>query len=821
MNFESWFAAQHPAIPVASAASVLELAGEGATVPFIARYRKEKTGNLDEVQIRAVIDSKETFDAVIKRQLHILGEIDKQEKLTPELRDKVLGTFSLDALEDIYVPFKLKRKTKGVIAREAGLEPLADWLLETGRTGKSGETAEAKAAAFLNPEKKIADAAAALQGAVDIIVERLAETAALREFVRTTLFDKGFVRSAKGDKAKTPSQYENYFAFAEKATSLAESKNSHRYLALRRGWNENELVVTLGGAPTDETFDEALLKPFVREAAAEQPSPAQAHLVKAARLALKAHVFPSIENEVHKQLKDRADVAAIFVFSENLRNLLLASPFGPKSVLGIDPGIRTGCKVAVVDASGKFVSSDLMHLQGEGEKAKAAELLVRLVKGHDMRAVAVGNGTFGRETETFARDALKAAGLTVPVVMVSESGASVYSASEIAREEFPDLDLTVRGAISIARRLQDPLAELVKVDPKSIGVGQYQHDVAATSLKKSLDEVVDSCVNKVGVNLNTASAPLLSRVSGIGPVLARSIVEHRSLSGLFKSREDLLTVSRFTKKSFEQAAGFLRIPGGSNPLDNTGVHPERYPFLEKLAARLGKSVAELLGEGATLVRKDAELKSEIGEFTFADIVSELEKPGRDPREAFVTFAFRDDIREVKDLKPGLKCPGIVTNVTNFGAFVDIGVHQDGLVHISQLADRFVQDPHEVVKPGDHVEVRVMGVNLEKNQISLTMRNENAPAPQASGPRPQRHDGPRPGGPGARDHRGSQGAGPRGHGGGRDHRDGPRGGHGGGASRPQFSSAARPASGPAKIDPNSPFAKLAALRDQLGKAPSKK
>ena len=437
-------------------------------------------------------------------------------------------------------------------------------------------------------------------------------------------------------------------------------------------------------------------------------------------------MLSSIENEVHKALKEVADEVAIEVFAENVRKLLMAAPFGAKAVLGVDPGIRTGCKIALVDDSGKYLASTVMHTQTESERKKASTMLSEVISNGNIRAIAVGNGTAGRETEIFIRGVLKELGCSVPVVMVNEAGASVYSASEIAREEFPDLDLTVRGAISIARRLQDPLAELVKVDPKSIGVGQYQHDVSQPALKRSLDFVVDSCVNSVGVNVNTASEHLLAHVSGIGPGLAKSLVEFRSNKGLFKSREDLKSVSRFSGKAFEQAAGFLRIPGSENPLDNTGVHPERYSFLESVAAQLGRSVKDFLGSGAQLLKKEKKLIEEVGQFTFEDIVNELEKPGRDPREEFVPFAFREDIHELKDLQLGMTCPGIVTNVTNFGAFVDIGVHQDGLVHISQLSDRFVKDPQEVVNPGDRVHVRVLEVNLEKNQIALTMKSEARP-----------------------------------------------------------------------------------------------
>jgi len=739
VTFESWLAAAHPQIPVPGMAAVLRLAGEGATVPFIARYRKEQTGALDEVAIRAVIDGKETWDSICKRQTFILGEIERQGKLTDELRGRIQSAYDLTALEDLYLPYKQKRKTKAVIAREAGLEPLADWLWDCAHgtlAPSPGETPDSRASAFISEEKKVPDTDAALAGAVEIIIERLSENADLRTATRTRYLDEGYSKTAKGEKAKSPSKFENYFTYEEPIKELLKPENSHRYLAMRRGWMEEELTLHLGGpTPPEEPqpegkrpvvpvdpLAEQLLGMF-EAAACSKPDFAGAPLLKkAARFALRAHVVPAIENEVHKALREIADEAAIRVFAENVRKLLLSAPFGPKAVLGVDPGLRTGCKIAVVDDSGKYVGSTVMHLEAAGGRVGGSAILAELVKKGGIRAVAVGNGTAGREAEAVVREALSSAGLNVPVVMVSEAGASVYSASDVAREEFPDLDLTVRGAISIARRLQDPLAELVKVDPKSIGVGQYQHDVSPTALQKSLDAVVDSCVNQVGVNLNTASHLLLAHVSGIGPGLAKAIVDHRGKKGLFKSRQQLLEVSRFSAKVFEQAAGFLRIPEAEHPLDNTGVHPERYAALERLAERLGVPVAGLLGAGVQSVKASKELQQELGAFTFTDVVKELEKPGRDPRETFIPFAYRQDIHTLQDLQPGMVCPGIVTNVTNFGAFVDIGVHQDGLVHISQLADRFVKDPREVVSAGDRVSVRVLEVKLDKQQIALSMRS---------------------------------------------------------------------------------------------------
>ncbi|MDQ3010615.1 MAG: RNA-binding transcriptional accessory protein [Acidobacteriota bacterium] len=753
MTFETWFQSIHDAIPIPSAHAVLKLTEEGGTIPFIARYRKEQTGNLDEVAIARVIDGKERWDEIIKRQTFIVEEIERQGKLTDELRGKILTTFNLDSLEDIYLPYKQKRKTKATVAKEAGLEPLANWIWDVAHgmaTPEAGQTLEAFALAFYNAEMKINDAAAAISGAQDILTERLAETVELREHTRKVTFERGAAKTSKTDKAKPHSKFERYFDYFEPIQSLLKPEASHRYLAMRRGWMEEELSLTLGAGPEDPDFDLVLQGKFDGEASPATVANAECEqaikdvLLKSARMALKAYVLPSIETEVHRSLKDIADEAAIKVFAENVRKLLLAAPFGAKAVLGVDPGIRTGCKLAVVDDSGKYVASDVIHLQSPSEQERAKRLLAEVVGNANIRAIAVGNGTAGRETETFVREALKEAGLNVPVVMVNESGASIYSASEIAREEFPDLDLTIRGAISIARRLQDPLAELVKTDPKSIGVGQYQHDVNQPALKKSLDLVVDVCVNSVGVNLNTASSHLLARVSGIGPSMAKKIVEHRGTKGLFESRQQLLDIPRFSAKVFEQAAGFLRIPNSQHPLDNTGVHPERYPALEQLAAKLGKGVGELTGSGVALVKQAEDLKAEVGDFTFTDIIAELAKPGRDPREEFSAFAFREDIHHIGDLTAGMICPGIVTNVTNFGAFVDIGVHQDGLAHISQLSNKFVKDPREVVNPGDRVTVRVMEVNLEKQQIALTMRTDaetsrQMPRDQQANPQERRND----------------------------------------------------------------------------------
>jgi uncharacterized protein len=765
MTFEAWFQGSYPQISERSIEAVVRLMADGATVPFIARYRKEQTGNLDEVAIQNIFEAKERFEQLVQRQQFIVAEIEKQGKLTDELKSRILSTFQSQQLEDLYLPYKQKRKSKASLAREAGLEPLADWIWNTGHgteTPQPGQTLEIWAFTFRNEAKNILDAQTAIDGATDILIERLSEDQGLRQRVRETLFEKGHLISTKADKAKPNSKYEMYFAYNEGVSSLIKPENSHRYLAIRRGWIEEELKLSLGPKPEPKAEGESvpglpegyeldLLREFERTACTVFDSPGANQLLKASKLAFRAHVLPSIENEVHKALKEVADNMAIHVFAENVKKLLLAPPFGPKGVLGVDPGVRTGCKLAWVDDSGKYVKSGVILLQTDAEKENAKAMLLAGLQEAPVRAIAVGNGTAGRETEIFVRKTLKDAGLQIPVILVNEAGASVYSASEAAREEFPDLDVTVRGAISIARRLQDPLAELVKIEPKSIGVGQYQHDVNQPALKRSLDFVVDSCVNQVGVNLNTASYHLLSHVSGIGPALAKSVVEYRGQKGLFQSRQELLEIPRFNQKTFELAAGFLRIPESSNPLDNTGVHPEQYPVLEGFARSHGMSVSDLMGQGASSLRKAAgELEKSVGEFTLKDLISELEKPGRDPRDEFVPFQFREDLFELKDLKADMVCPGIVTNVTNFGVFVDVGVHQDGLVHISQLADRFVKDPRTLVSPGVHVQVRVLEVNLEKKQISFSMKGlagnpgyqEKQAAPPREHRRPERNAEPR-------------------------------------------------------------------------------
>jgi len=739
-EFFSWVSKRHPSLAVPSINTVLKLAEEGATVPFMARYRKEQTGNLDEVQIQQVLDARDLWLEITKRQEHISKEIEKQEKLTNELRKKIFACFELDQLEDIYLPYKLKRKTKATIAKEAGLEPLA---LSIWEAWSAGTTLSAPMLELAKPlvdkDKKLNSEADVVSGVQDILVEKVSENMELRQFSRDYIWKHAYLISTKGAKAKEPSKFDRYFDYSETLVSLQKPESSHRYLAMRRGWMEEELTLTIGGSPIAEVaFEVKILEHFSQVLAPRGIKAEPEFFDKVLRLSFKGYIFTSLGNEVHKNLKDASDTEAIKVFASNIRQVLMSPPLGSKTVMALDPGIRTGVKAALVDNTGKYLHEGVLFLQNDAQKSQAVLSLLTWVKKFNVEVIAVGNGTAGRETEVWVRKLLKESDFKkIPVIMVNESGASIYSASEVARKEFPELDITVRGAISIGRRLQDPLAELVKLDPKSIGVGQYQHDVSQPALKKSLEAVVDSCVNQVGVNLNTASEYLLARVSGIGPALAKGIIKHRDDKGLFKSRKDLLSVSRLSEKIFEQAAGFIRVPESSNPLDNTGVHPEQYPLLEGYAKSLGLGLSDFVGaEGvAKLKAKSQELQKELGQYSFKDVLSELEKPGRDPRESFDSVEFREDIMEMSDLTVDMICPGVVTNVTNFGAFVDIGVHQDGLVHISQLADHFVKDPNDVVQPGQRVSVKVLAVDVGKRQISLTMKmNESSKSLGMGAPR---------------------------------------------------------------------------------------
>ena len=693
----------------------VELLQEGATVPFIARYRKERTGELDEVEIRTIEEQFAYFSELEERRITVLKSIEEQGKLTPELRNKIESARLKTVLEDLYLPYKPKRRTKATIARERGLEPLADIIAAQQVTQG---TLEEVALPYVDPARDVADAGAALEGAGHILAERLSDNADVRGMVRRLTGEQGIMTSrVSADHKDTVTKFEMYYDYQEPLAAVP----SHRMLAMRRGEKEEVLYLSIV-APVEQILVGIKARLIVGE------SLFTPLLERVAEDAYKRLIAPSIEVELRLESKERADEAAIKVFARNLRELLLAPPAGGKRVLGIDPGFRTGSKLAAVDENGRFREHVTIYPHiGEGRLPQARQELLRLVENGHIEMVAVGNGTAGREMELFVKETLAGAGKSLPVISVSEAGASVYSASDIAREEFPELDLTVRGAISIARRLQDPLGELVKVDPKSIGVGQYQHDVNQAMLKKSLDGVVESCVNFVGVDLNTASWALLSYVSGVGPSLAKAITRYRDEHGSFVDRAALLKVPRFGAKAFEQAAGFLRIRGGKQPLDNSAVHPERYGLVETIAADLGVTLPQLLADVPLIDRIPVKryVTDSVGLPTLHDIVVELKKPGRDPRSQFQAATFRDDIREIGDLKEGLVLQGVVTNVTAFGAFVDVGVHQDGLVHISHLANRYVKDPHDAVKAGQVVQVKVLSADPQRKRIALSIREAMA------------------------------------------------------------------------------------------------
>lgn len=683
--------------------AVEKLLSEGSTVPFIARYRKEAHGNLDEVQIGKIQDRLGYYTELEARKATILKTIDEQGKLTDELRGKIEGCFVKSALEDLYQPYKPKRRTRAQVAKEKGFEPLADAVW-------NGED-------FSGTDEE-------LQYARDIIAERIADMADVRGLVRESFRSHALLVSEKAaGKGDEPTKFEQYYEFSEPIATIP----SHRYLAIRRGQAEGILWAHLK-LDSDAVVERILeIVDNVRDAGDNVH--ADEEIEKSALDAYKRLLAPSAEIDVTVEKKMESDRAAVEVFAENLRHLLLASPLGEKAVLAIDPGIRTGCKVAMMDSTGKYLGKTVIFPQQNPSEAE--KVIATIVYKYKAEAVAVGNGTAGRETEGFVRKTLSKLHqqhpeIPIPIVVsVSEAGASVYSASEIARKEFPDLDLTVRGAISIGRRLQDPLAELVKIDPKAIGVGQYQHDVHQPLLGAKLDEVVVSCVNGVGVELNTASAPLLERVSGLTPALAKAIVEWRDTNGKFASRSDLMKVKGLGPKAYEQCAGFLRIRGAENPLDSSAVHPERYELVEKMAKDVGVSVRELVGNSLMAKKIDIRkyITNDVGEPTLKDIVSELVKPGRDPRAVFEPPKFRDDVTKIEDVKEGMKLEGVVTNVTAFGAFVDIGVHQDGLVHLSELSDNYVSDPASVVKAGDRLQVTVIGVDLARNRISLSAKSK--------------------------------------------------------------------------------------------------
>jgi uncharacterized protein len=692
--------------------AVAMLLDDGATIPFISRYRKERTGSLDEVAVATIRDRLGQLRALDERRDAILSSLSERDLLTDELRAALAAAESLNHLEDLYLPYRPKRRTRAMMAREKGLEPLADLI---GAQDPNVDPA-AEAERFVDPEKGVETAEEALAGARDILAESINESSEARGEIRDLFLHRGHLHSSVIEGKETEgATYRDYFAWEEPLSKAP----SHRILALFRA--EREGVVRLSVRPEEDEALGFLDRRFVHG------GDACSHQVRAAvEDAYKRLMAPSIENEIRAQLKEKADRDAVLVFAENARQLLMAPPLGQRRVMAIDPGFRTGCKVVCLDPQGKLLEEAVVYATGSQEQqASAARVLVDLVRRHAVEAIAIGNGTASRETESLVRSI--DFGRAIPTVLVNESGASVYSASEIARAELPDQDVTVRGAVSIGRRLMDPLAELVKIDPKAIGVGQYQHDVDQTLLRRGLDDVVEQCVNAVGVEVNTASVPLLARVSGLGPKLAEHVVAHRNENGPFRRRSQLRDVPRLGAKAFEQAAGFLRIHDGEDPLDASAVHPESYAVVRQMAKDLGCTVADLMKDASLRARIDLDryITDTIGLPTLDDILVELAKPGRDPRDRFEAFAFSEDAHEIGDLRPGMKLPGIVTNVVDFGAFVDVGVHQDGLVHISQLADRYVEHPSNVVKVGQRVTVTVLEVDAARRRIALSMRTRSS------------------------------------------------------------------------------------------------
>jgi protein Tex len=702
--------------------AAVQLLDEGATVPFISRYRKEVTGALDDTQLRNLEERLRYLRELEERKVAILKSIEEQGKLTSELQLQIEQTDTKTTLEDLYLPYKPKRRTKAQIAREAGLEPLALSLLEN-----SLLIPEELALKYINPDKGIHDIKSALEGAKQILMEKFAEEPPLLGELRQYLWDNGIVISKVADKKEEEgAKFADYFDYKEQIKNIP----SHRALALFRGRNENILSLNLLENKNAENLKTTEMGHCENHIAsyfniAQQNRPSDGFLLESVRWCWKVKLRNHFEVELFMQLRESAETESIKVFAANLKDLLLAAPAGCRPTIGLDPGLRTGVKVAIIDATGKMVEHGVIYPHPpKNQYDDSIKILALLAKKHQIELISIGNGTASRETDRLANDLIKRhPELNLQKLVVSEAGASVYSASELAAKEFPDLDVTIRGAVSIARRLQDPLAELVKIDPKSIGVGQYQHDVNQNALMRSLDAVVEDCVNAVGVDVNTASVSLLTRVSGLNPTLANNIIEYRNQNGTFKNRKDLLKIPRLGAKTFELAAGFLRINNGENPLDASAVHPEAYPIVEKIAQQTKKSLKSLIGDTVFLktLKPQAFIDETFGLPTVVDILKELDKPGRDPRPEFKTASFQEGVEKLEDLKLDMILEGVITNVTNFGAFVDIGVHQDGLVHISSLSDKFVKDPREVVKAGDVVKVKVMEIDLKRKRVALSMR----------------------------------------------------------------------------------------------------
>lgn len=724
-------------VRVSQVESTVRLLDEGATVPFIARYRKEVTGGLDDSQLRTLEERLIYLRELEERRATVLKSIEEQDKLTPELKKAIEAADTKTRLEDLYRPYMPKRRTKAQIAREAGLEPLAHGLL-----GDPSLDPEAAAADYVDGDKGVADAAAALEGARQILMEEFAEDAELVGRLREFLWDDALLRSeVVAGKEQEGAKFADYFDYSEPLKQVP----SHRALAFFRGRKEGVLNLTVvipqdeaeGRKPTDPSVCEGMIAQHF--GIRNEGRPADTWLRETVRWAWRVKILTHLDTDLKTRLREAAEEEAIKVFGKNLHDLLLAAPAGPRATIGLDPGLRTGVKVAVVDATGKLVDTATIYPHApKNQWDQSIAVLAALAAKHEVDLVAIGNGTASRETDRLAADLMKRyPQLKLNKIMVSEAGASVYSASELASKEFPDLDVSLRGAVSIARRLQDPLAELVKIEPKSIGVGQYQHDVSQTKLARTLEAVVEDCVNAVGVDVNTASAPLLSQVAGLTTSLAANVVKYRDENGAFRSREELKKVNRLGEKAFEQCAGFLRVMNGETPLDSSAVHPEAYPVVERIIESTGREVGALIGDSRFLRSLNAAnfTDDRFGEPTVRDILSELEKPGRDPRPEFKTAEFKEGVEELKDLEVGMILEGVVTNVTNFGAFVDIGVHQDGLVHISAMSEKFIKDPREVVKAGDLVKVKVMEVDLNRKRVGLSMRLTDNPG-EAAADRPK-------------------------------------------------------------------------------------
>lgn len=784
-------------IPFAKVDSVLNLSTQGGTVAFIARYRKEQTGGLDEVAIRLILNERDRILEILDRQQTIIKAIDEQKKLTPELKARVLSTFDKLVLEDIYAPYKKKKKTKADIARELGIEPFAETILR--QRIEEGEYLRF-ARSYLDPLKNLIDPAIVVEHAVNIVTEIIAHDVDLKKKLREFTFENGFIYSKKAPRFKDESsKFDTYFNYKEKIKNLINPKNSHRVLAIQRGFNEKALSIGI------EADSQACIQ-IINDTYIKNPKCIfYPLLVKAVEGAYKDYLSSSIELDIFNELKQHADEAAINVFSKNVKDLLLQSPLGEKIILGMDPGFRTGCKVSITGRGGEVLEFLTIYpVEPHNKTEESEKIILDLFTKYNVEAVAIGNGTASRETEKFVMDVLKKNSLEDKIicVVVNEAGASIYSASDVAREELPTLDITYRGAVSISRRLQDPLAELVKIDPKSIGVGQYQHDVEQKNLKESLEAVVEDCVNYVGVDLNTASPHLLAYVSGIGKTISKSIVDYRTNNGLFKSRAELTKVQKLGDKVFEQCAGFLKIRNGENPLDNTGVHPERYKLIEDVCKKAGTEVSSILGnkEEISKLFSDQEIVREFGEYTIKDVIEELKKPGRDPRTTFKKVEFHEGLKSIEDLKIGMLVNGVITNITNFGVFVNIGVHDDGLVHISELTDHgFINDPRQILSLGEEVKAKVIGLDVEKKQISLSIKQakiqEKKSEEKRSIPRNnekqnvnQREN--------RAYHNGSQNSRTQ-------------------QARPQQTRPNREPR-PIKVDPNSPFAVLAKIRDKVSK-----